>query len=163
MPPGIVFAVVSSDVVRKRHTTLRTIAASAMAALVAVGCADAQQLLPHRTPYPVSSSVVVLPLATEPPASSGPNGPPVGCPMAAIGTIELVAAGGDVRFIEAETGQVVNLVWPRGFLLIVDEGVAELLAPDGSVVMHAGQSRSDFVGGGDHVCQVGNVTYPPSS
>lgn len=83
--------------------------------------------------------------------------------MAAMGTIELVSRDGDIRLVEAATGQPADLVWPRGFLLVVDQGVAELLAPDGSVVLHAGQSRSDFAGGAGHVCQVGRVTYPPAS
>ena len=153
----------ASDNLSNRHFTWRTFTATIFIAVVAVGCASARQPLPARTPYPVSSSVIVLPIATEAPASIGTRDPPVGCPMANFGTIELVTANGANRFVEQQTRQPLNLVWPRGFQLVSDHGVAELLAPDGSVVIKAGQSRSDFVGGGDHVCSVGGVIYPPSS
>jgi hypothetical protein len=105
--------------------------------------------------------MVVLPLATEAPAYEGDA--PVGCPMANFGKIELVTANGENRFVEQPTGRAVDLVWPRGFQLVSDQGTAQLLAPDGSVVMKAGQVRSDLVGGGGHVCSVGGVIYTPSS
>ena len=81
--------------------------------------------------------------------------------MAAYGGIELVSDRGQVRF--TQSGQPVDLVWPRGFQLVIDHEVTELLAPDGSVVIRAGQMRSDFAGGAGHICSVGGVVYQPSS
>jgi hypothetical protein len=61
------------------------------------------------------------------------------------------------------SGGRVDLVWPRGFSAWLLDGRAEIVAPDGSVVLSEGDVFSDIIGGVPNICEVNGVYYPPAS
>jgi hypothetical protein len=73
--------------------------------------------------------------------------------------------GSTVTFADAETGTLASLTLPTGFTTLVNNGRAELVAPDGAVLGSEGQTLQ--LGGAAaigsttfDVCTVNGVAYP---
>jgi hypothetical protein len=62
-----------------------------------------------------------------------------------------------------ELGLPIDLVWPRGFSARLVGGRAELVAPDGTVVIREGDVVSDIISGVPNICAVNGVLYPPAA
>jgi len=119
------------------------------------------QPAPPRTPAPLPSGATALALATASPAAAIPVH--WACPGDTIQPAKLVRQGGAVVFILQTTSQPIDLVWPRGFSAWLLDGQAEVVAPDGTVVLREGDVFSDIISGVPDICEVNGVSYPPAS
>jgi hypothetical protein len=113
-----------------------------------------------RTPAPLPSGATALTLATAPPATQIPGN--WACGGSTIEPARVLREGDAVVFDYLSGGRV-DLVWPRGFSAWLLDGRAEIVAPDGSVVLSEGDVFSDIIGGVPNICEVNGVYYPPAS
>ena len=124
-----------------------------------------------RTPAPLPSGATALTLEVAPLAASGPP-PNWACAGATTETLRVVLDGGALAF-ETDTGERIDLVWPRGFSARLLDGRAEIVAPDGSVIAREGDEIADGTlsgsaagtqpGSGFDICGVNDVYYTPAS
>ena len=137
--------------------------AGAVLVLAAGGCAT-QMPSPvapiPRTPAPLPSGATPMTLATAPPATHIPGN--WACGESTIEPSRVLREGDAVVFDYLSGGRV-DLVWPRGFSAWLLDGRAEIVAPDGSVVLREGDVFSDIIGGVPNICEVDGVYYPPVS
>ena len=120
---------------------------------------------PARTPFPLPAGASPVPLATAPPASPLPPNVAWACPASQILPLRIIwdRATGTIRFIDVDTGGVVELVWPRGFSARVVADRLEIVAPDGTVVGRDDRILSGLGGTESDVCNVKGTFYPPAS
>jgi hypothetical protein len=134
--------------------------------LVLTGCMLGQ-VSPHETtadprpPAPLPSGATALVLATAPPETVAPAN--WACPLNTITAAHMVREGDAVVFRSVGSEQALDLVWPRGFSARLRNGVAEVVAPDGKVIVREGETFSDIVGGPPNICWVDGIYYPPAS
>jgi hypothetical protein len=119
------------------------------------------QPAPARTPAPLPSGATALTLATAAPEAVIPVG--WTCPGNTVVHAHVVREGVAVIFVSQDTGQTIDLVWPRGFSAWLQNGEAEVVAPDGTVVLHEGQVFTGIISGVPDICEVNGVGYPPAS
>lgn len=118
---------------------------------------------PVRTPLPLPSGAIAVPLTTEPPAAPLPSGVAWACPAMLLGPVRIVwnLAAGTVTFASVETGLPRPLVWPRGISARVLGDRLEIVAPNGNVIGRDGDVLSTL-GGADTICLVGSTVFEPA-
>lgn len=145
---------------RKRLTTC-----CAVFILIALtGCQVASlgpQPASPRPPASLPSGATALRLATASPEATIPMN--WACPGNAVTPTQVVREADTVIFVNQTTGQPIDLVWPRGFSARVVDDRAEIVAPDGTVVLREGDVFSDIISGPPNICEVDGVFYPPAS
>ncbi len=147
--------------------TLRQLRIAACATLIATNlaaCSTASptpQPAPARSPAPLPSGATALTLPTAAPEAVIPVH--WACPGNTVQPSKVVRHGEAVVFILQTTGQPIDLVWPRGFSARLLNDRAEVVAPDGTVVLREGDVFSDIISGVPDICEVKGVGYPPAS
>lgn len=147
----------------RRHLGLNAGASLLVITLAACGAALSAdpQAAPPRPPAPLPSGATALTLATAPPEADILQH--WACPGNTITPVQVVHDGYRVIFVDQLTGQPHDLVWPRGFSARLVDGRAEVVAPDGTVVLREGDIFSDVISGVPNICEVDGVYYPPAS
>jgi hypothetical protein len=134
----------------------------------AQGPADCGAPFPGPRASTASSDPTTLELPTEPPPTAMPSGAVREC-LQALLAVHVVRVGNSVRAVSPGTGAEVTVAWPRGFSARLVDGVAEIVASDGTVIAREGD-LIDLGGGVDSaavspafdICAVNGIIYPPA-
>lgn len=104
------------------------------------------------TPAPLPEGATALPLAADLPPASVPDGVEIGaCPAALHEPVTLQvdrAARPPVLHFLAADGREVGIQWSIGISAREIDGVAEVVMPDGSLIVREGEESVMALGGG---------------
>lgn len=137
------------------------VVAVGLAAVLAAGCGDQW---PTRTPFPLPSGAAAVALPTASPGGARPADGVALCQTALVVPVRITwdRPDGIVLFVN-QLGTPLALVWPRGFSARVVGDRLEIVAPDGTVIGRDGDTLDRLGGGGDAICEVNGVFYPPAN